>query len=95
MMSVSDWRKRAHACKEASRLASDREGQSGWQALSDAWIKCAEWRDREDVSIKELRGGQSVRPMVSPNRTAAPPSGTSAAESAERLRTRLALGMTT
>jgi len=94
-MSVSDWRKRAHACKEASRLASDREGQSGWQALSDAWLKCAEWRDREEVSIKELRDSHIETPLASPDRTAAPPSGTNAAESAERLRTRLALGMTT
>jgi hypothetical protein len=95
MMSVADWRKRAHECREASRLASDREGQSGWQALSDAWLKCAEWRDREEVSIKELRASHIETPLASPNRTSAPPSGTSAADSAERLRTRLALGMTT
>jgi hypothetical protein len=47
MMSLEDWRQRTHDRISASRRASDREDQLGWQVLSDAWVLCAEWRDRE------------------------------------------------
>ena len=53
MMTVAEWRKRAHDCLAASRLTSDRDGQLGWLALSDAWLKCAEWRDREKLGHNE------------------------------------------
>jgi hypothetical protein len=88
MMTVADWRKRAHDCMTASRLAADRDGQLGWQALSDAWLKCAEWRDREKLTPKETPVAQPYTPTASPNVARA-------VENGERLRTRLALGMST
>ena len=88
MMTVADWRKRAHDCMAASKLASDRDGQLGWQMLSEAWLKCAEWRDRENI-------GGNGRPAAGPHTVIAPSNATRAAENGERLRTRLALGMST
>lgn len=82
MMTVAEWRKRAHDCMTASRLAPDREGQLGWQALSDAWLAVAEWRDREKISGSERR---VVEPFIE---TAG---ANSASEHGEQLRARLAL----
>jgi len=93
MMTVAEWRKRAHDCMTASRLASDRNGQSGWQALSDAWVLVADWRDREQRGHKELSVSDNAMPIASPNTAVASPIGTSVVENAERLRARLALGM--
>jgi hypothetical protein len=85
MMSVADWRKRAHDCLAASRLASDRDGQLGWLVLADAWLKCAEWRDREKI-------GRDETPVAGLHTATAPHDGTSAVENRERLRTRAAPG---
>jgi hypothetical protein len=87
MMSVADWRKRAIDCKEAARLAPDQDGQTGWRALSDAWLLSAEWRDRERLS-----GNRDEMQLVVPALPVTSyPDRTSAADSGERLRSLLAL----
>ena len=42
MMTVEEWRKRAHACTAASRRTSDREAQLQWESLSEAWLNLCE-----------------------------------------------------
>ena len=85
-MTVADWRKRAYDCLAASKLASDRDGQLGWLVLSEAWLKCAEWRDREKIGRNET--------LIAGLHTAtARHDGTSAVENRERLRTRVVPGM--
>jgi hypothetical protein len=84
MMTVADWRKRAHDCMEASRQAPSREGQIQWQALSEAWLKCAEQRDRVNSRRKALTVFEHVAATVVPIRASAVAHG-------EWLRARLAL----
>lgn len=86
MMTVAAWRKRAHDCMAAARLAPDEDGQLGWQRLSNTWLMCAEWADREKLSGKstEMR-------VVGPVGKAADPARSSAFQSGELLRSRLAL----
>ena len=42
MMTVDQWRKRAHACMAASRRTSDRDAQLQWESLSEAWFNLCE-----------------------------------------------------
>jgi hypothetical protein len=81
MMTTADWRKRAHDCMAASLLATDRDGQLQWQALSEAWLKCAELRDHGKSSRNETLLADSV----------AATDLTKAIGHADRLRARLAL----
>src|ERR1700675_3919250 len=63
MMTVAEWRKRAQDCITASRLASDKDAQLQWLALSDVWLKCSEWREREKFSDQATGG---LRPAIPP-----------------------------
>jgi hypothetical protein len=42
MMTVDEWRKRAHACMAASRQTSDPDAQMQWQSLAEAWLHLCE-----------------------------------------------------
>src|SRR5271170_4390865 len=42
MMTVDEWRKRAHVCMAASRNTSDRAAQLQWESLSEAWFNLCE-----------------------------------------------------
>src|ERR1700675_3456858 len=92
MMTVAEWRKRAQDCITASRLASDKDAQLQWLALSDVWLKCSEWREREKFSDQATRAMRPVIPAFEPDR--AEPDRTEPGktmEYAERLRVRFAL----
>ena|ERR1700676_3386080 len=67
MMTVAEWRKRAQDCITASRLASDKDAQLQWLALSDVWLKCSEWREREKFSDQATRGMRPVIPAFEPD----------------------------
>jgi hypothetical protein len=71
MMTVVDWRKKAHDCMTASQRASDRDGQSGWRALSEAWLVCAEWRDRVKFDDNATRVVRAVSANADATRTGA------------------------
>jgi hypothetical protein len=44
MMTVDEWRKRAHACMAASRNTSDRDAQVHWESLAESWLNlCDMW----------------------------------------------------
>src|ERR1700730_14284762 len=102
MMSVAEWCKRGRDCITASRLASDKDAQLQWLALSDVWLKCSEWREREKFSDQATRAMRPVIPAFEPDRAEpdrTEPDGTEpdrtepgkTMEYAERLRVRLAL----
>jgi len=64
MMTVDEWRKRAHACMAASRNTPDREAQLHWQSLAEAWLTlCEMWpnaaqrRERGESSTNETPVG--------------------------------------
>jgi hypothetical protein len=42
MMTIEEWRKRAHACMAASRQTSDSDAQVQWQSLAEAWLNLCE-----------------------------------------------------
>ena len=42
MLSVADYRKRAHDCMVEAELATDRDGQFQWRVLADLWLMFAE-----------------------------------------------------
>jgi hypothetical protein len=71
MMTVDEWRKRAHACMAASRRTSDRDAQLHWQSLAESWLNlCEIWpgnaelreRDESDENKSSVAGvGERLR----------------------------------
>ncbi len=60
MMTVDEWRKRAHACMAASRNTAQSDAQAQWQSLAEAWLNlCEIWpgpakqRERGEPSDNE------------------------------------------
>jgi hypothetical protein len=86
MMTIEEYRKRAHDCTAAARLASDREGQFQWRVLSEIWLMFAEQlgRGRSSYDKTLFTVPNPVTAIVDADRT-------SAVEGGERLRARLAL----
>jgi hypothetical protein len=78
MLTVADYRKRAHDCMVKAELATDRDGQFQWQVLADLWLMFAEQFDRGVSGYNETQNSNAaVR--------------TSVTEDGERLRARLDL----
>jgi hypothetical protein len=75
MMTVEEWRKRAHACMAASRLTSDSSARMQWQSLSEGWFTLIETRstsaeqhDRGESSADKpvaVAGGERLRTRLS------------------------------
>lgn len=84
MMSVADWRKRAYDCMMAAERAPNSDERVRWLALSNAWLECADWRDREKFEDNEPRIAVPVTVTAERDRP-------SATEYGERLRARLSL----
>jgi hypothetical protein len=66
MMTVEEWRNRAHACKVAAERSSSPDSRLGWQELADAWLYCAELREgakdgRKETPSMVLAGGEQLR----------------------------------
>ena len=77
MMTVDQWRKRAHACMAASRNTSDRAAQLQWESLSEAWLNlCEIWPGAVDLRERG-KSSDNATPI--------------AVASGDRLRERLAL----
>lgn len=86
MMTVEEYRKRAHDCTAAARLASDREGQFQWQVLSEIWLMFA-----EQLGSGKSSHDKTLLSVPSPGMAVVDVDRTSAVEGGERLRERLTL----
>ena len=53
MLTVADYRKRAHDCGVEAERASDRDGQLQWRVLADLWLMFAEQFDRRESGHDE------------------------------------------
>jgi hypothetical protein len=53
MMTVADYRKRAHYCMMEAARAPDRDGQFQWQVLADFWLMLAEHLDHGESGHNE------------------------------------------
>jgi hypothetical protein len=67
MMTVDEWRNRAHACKVAAERSFDPDSRLGWQKLADTWLYCAELREGTRDGPKETPAiaGDQLRARLS------------------------------